>query len=190
MNGLFGGAFDPPHNGHVQLLNTARRALGLERALVLVAGAPGHKRVETPVAIRLELARAAFPHETVLLDAEPRTIDMLRAHPEREGDVFLLGADEFADLPTWKEPEELLRRVRLGVATRPGYPRRRLDRVLAELSAPERVSFFDLEPMPIASRELRVRLDRGEDVHEFVPAAVWEIIERGGLYGRGYTERG
>jgi len=115
---------------------------------------------------------------------------MLRAHPEREGDVFLLGADEFADLPTWKEPEELLRRVRLGVATRPGYPRRRLDRVLAELSAPERVSFFDLEPMPIASRELRVRLDRGEDVHEFVPAAVWEIIERGGLYGRGYTERG
>ena len=190
MNGLFGGAFDPPHNGHVELLRTAREALGLDRTLVLVAAAPGHKRVETAPAIRLELTQAAFPGETVRLDEQPRTIDMLRAHPEREGSVFLLGADEFADLPRWKEPEELLRRVCLAVATRPGYPRPRLDAVLAELSAPERVSFFDLEPMPIASRELRLRLDRGEDVHEFVPAAVWAIIERSGLYGRGYTERG
>jgi len=187
VNGLFGGAFDPPHNGHVGLLRAARQALGLDDVLVLVAGAPGHKTIEAPPEVRLELARAAFPGETVLLDFEPRTIDMLRAHPERQGAVFLLGADQFADLSSWKEPEELLRRVRLGVATRPGYPRERLDGVLSEPIASERVSFFDLEPMPIASRELRARLDRGEDVHEFVPAAVWEIIEGGGLYGRGYT---
>jgi nicotinate-nucleotide adenylyltransferase len=190
VNGLFGGAFDPPHNGHVELVRTARRVLGLDEVLVLVAGAPGHKSVETPAVVRLELARAAFPGETVLLDPEPRTIDMLRAHPERQGTVFLLGADEFADLSSWKEPEEVLRRVRLGVATRPGYPGERLDGVAGELIASGRVSFFDLEPMPIASRELRARLDGGEDVHEFVPPAVWEIIERGGLYGRGYTGRG
>ncbi len=41
--------------------------------------------------------------------------------------------------------------------------------------------------MPIASRELRKRLDRGENVEAFVPERVWEIIERDGLYGRGYT---
>jgi nicotinate-nucleotide adenylyltransferase len=191
VNGLFGGAFDPPHNGHLGLLRAGRQALGLAEVLVLVAGAPGHKSIETPAAVRLELARAAFPGETVLLDLEPRTIDMLRSHPERQGTVFLLGADEFADLASWKEPEELLRLVRLGVATRPGYPReRRLEGIATEPMVSERVWFFDLEPMPIASRELRARLDRGEDVHEFVPAAVWEIIERDRLYGRGYTGRG
>jgi nicotinate-nucleotide adenylyltransferase len=184
--GLFGGAFDPPHNGHVELVRAAKRALGLDQVVVVVASDPGHKRVETPAEQRLELARAAFPGETVQLDPHERTIDMLRAHPEWEGATFLLGADEFAALPSWKEPDELLRLVRIGVATRPGY---HVDS-LGDRFPSERISFFDLEPMPIASRELRARLDRGEDVHEFVPAAVWEIIERDRLYGRGYTGRG
>jgi nicotinate-nucleotide adenylyltransferase len=187
--GIFGGAFDPPHNGHVALLDTAKRELGLVESVVVVAASPGHKTVETTAATRLELARAAFPRDAVLLDDHSRTIDMIRAHPEWEDSVFLLGADEFADLLAWKEPAELLQRVRLGVATRPGYPPERLDSVLARLDRPERVLFFDLEPMPIASRELRARLDRGEDVHELVPAAVWQLIERDSLYGlpHGYT---
>ena len=121
MIGLFGGAFDPPHLGHVALLRGAREKLGLEEVVVVVAAAPGHKTVDTPAAVRLELARAAFPGETVVLDEHPRTIDMLRDHPEWEGAVFLLGADEFAGFAGWKEPEEVLRLVRLGVATRPGY---------------------------------------------------------------------
>jgi nicotinate-nucleotide adenylyltransferase len=182
--GLFGGAFDPPHNGHVALLRAGRDDLGLDRAVVIVAEAPGHKVVETPAEARLELARAAFPGEQVVLDGHPRTVDMLRKHPEWEGAVFLLGADEFAGFMGWKEPEEVLRLVSLGVATRPGFPRESLDAVLARLERPDRVHLFDLEPLPIASSELRVRLDLGEDVHEFVPPAVWTLIERDGLYGR------
>ncbi len=188
MTGLFGGAFDPPHNGHVALVRKARDELGLGDLVVVVAAAPGHKAVETSAGTRLELARAAFAGETVVLDEHPRTIDMIRAHPDWEGATFLLGADEFAGFLEWKEPEELLRLVRLGVATRPGYPQEALDAVLAGLPAPGRVRFFDLEPFPIASRELRARLDRGDDVHDLVPAAVWALIERSGLYGRrGYT---
>jgi nicotinate-nucleotide adenylyltransferase len=189
VTGLFGGAFDPPHDGHVALLRTARAALDLGEAVVIVAGDPGHKRVDTPAATRLELARAAFPDETVVLDEHPRTIETIRAHPEWEGAIFLLGADQFAGFLDWEQPQELLRLVRLGVATRPGYPRARLDAVLGRLDEPDRVRFFDLEPLPIASSELRARLDRGEDVHALVPAAVWELIERDGLYGRaGYTD--
>ena len=80
--------------------------------------------------------------------------------------------------------------MRLGVSTRPGFPRERLLPVLERLERPDRVLFFDLEPLPIASRDLRARLDRGEDVHELVPEPVWWLIEREGLYGRGrgYTE--
>jgi len=189
LTGIFGGAFDPPHNGHVALLHRARAALGLDDVVVVVAADPGHKVVETAAATRLELARAAFPEERVLLDDHARTVDLLRDHPEWEGGYFLVGADELASFPSWKEPGEVLRRVRLGVAMRPGFPRETLDPVLARLAQPERVAFFDLEPFPIASSELRARLDRGEDVHELVPAAVWSLIERDGLYGRpGYTE--
>jgi nicotinate-nucleotide adenylyltransferase len=188
--GLFGGAFDPPHNGHVALLARARDELALTEALVIVTADPGHKAVETPAPVRLELARAAFPDETVVLDDHARTIEMLREHPEWEGAVFLLGADEFAGFLGWKEPEAVLRLVRLGVATRPGFPRGSLDAVLARLEHPERVSFFDLEPLPIASSELRRRLDEGDDVSALVPAAVLALIERDGLCGRGgYTDR-
>lgn len=190
MIGLFGGAFDPPHNGHVELVETAKRALGLDEVIVIVTASPGHKTVETPAGTRLALARAAFPLERVVLDPHPRTVDMLRAHPEWTDAVFLLGADEFENLASWKEPAELLRRVRLGVATRPGY---RIDPLLAEGvsgAAGGRIAFFELEPMPIASNELRAALDRGEDVRAFVPASVWEAIERDGLYGRRYTGSG
>jgi nicotinate-nucleotide adenylyltransferase len=183
--GLLGGAFDPPHNGHLALLARAKEELDLADSVIVVAAAPGHKPVATPAATRFALARAAFPGETVLLDQHPRTIDMLRAHPEWEGATFLLGADQFADFLAWKEPDELLRLVRLGVATRPGYPREQLDAVLARLTAPDQVRLFDLEPLPIASRELRARLERGEDVRELVPTAVCDLIERDGLYGLG-----
>ncbi len=190
MIGLFGGAFDPPHKGHVALLARAGQELGLTDSVVIVTADPGHKAVETPASVRLELARVAFPGERVELDDHARTIDMLRDHPEWEGAVFLLGADEFAGFLGWKEPEAVLGLVRLGVGARPGFQRESLDAVLAQLEHPDRVSFFGLEPLPIASSELRRRLDEGDDVSALVPEAVWALIERDGLYGRGgYTGR-
>jgi nicotinate-nucleotide adenylyltransferase len=180
--GLYGGSFDPPHRGHVELARRAKQELGLGRLVVLVSADPGHKRVETPAAARMELARAAFPDDEVLLDDRARTIDTLRAHPEWDDPIFLVGADEFADFLSWKEPEEVLRRARLAVATRPGFPRETLQAVLARLERPERVLFFEIEPTPVASRELRARLGRGEDVAADVPPAVAETIRSGGLY--------
>ena len=184
MIGLYGGAFDPPHRGHVELARRAKAELGLDRLVVLVSERPGHKRVATPVATRLEMARAAFPDEEVVLDAEARTVDTLRAHPEWEDPLFLIGADEFCDFRSWKEPNEVLRLARLAVATRPGFPQERLEPVLAALEHPERVRFFEIEPTPVASRDLRARLEAGADVRSDVPAGVAEIIEQEGLYGR------
>jgi len=187
--GIFGGSFDPPHRGHVELLRRAKEQLGLDRVVVLVSADPGHKHVETPADVRLRLARAAFPDDEVVLDEHARTVDTLRAHPEWEDPVFLIGADEFSDFLSWREPEEVLRRTRLAVATRPGFPRERLDAVLAQLEDPERVRFFDLDPTPFASRDLRARLAAGEDVTDEVPPAVAEILARESLYSRiaGYT---
>ena len=181
MIGLFGGAFDPPHDGHVALLRGAREKLGIDDVLIVVAAYPGHKVVETPAAIRLELARAAFPDQELMLDDHARTVDMLWDHPEWYGATFLLGADEYGSFSRWKEPEEVLRLVRVAVGTRPGFP----------LPAKDdgRVTFFEIDPVPVSSTELRERLERGEDCSDVVPSAVWAMIERGGLYGRdGYTD--
>jgi nicotinate-nucleotide adenylyltransferase len=178
MVGLFGGAFDPPHRGHVELARAAKRELGLDRLIVLVAADPGHKSVATPAGVRLRLAQAAFPDDDVRLDEHPHTVDTLRAHAEWVDSVFVIGADQFAGFLAWKEPDEVLRLARLAVATRPGFPRERLDEVLAELAQPDRVLFFEIEPAEVASSTLRERF-----VEQDVPAAVAEIIHRDHLYG-------
>jgi nicotinate-nucleotide adenylyltransferase len=187
--GLYGGSFDPPHLGHVELARRAKQVLDLERLLVLVSADPGHKHVETPADIRLRLTRAAFPDDDVLLDPLPRTVDLLQAHPEWHDPVFLIGADQFLDFPTWTEPAEVLRLTRLAVATRPGFPGEKLETVLAQLEQPDRVSFFEIEPLPFSSRELRARLEAGEDVSAELPPLVAALIRDEGLYSRvsGYT---
>jgi cytidyltransferase-related domain len=128
--GLYGGAFDPPHLGHVGLARVAKLTLDIEALLVLVSEAPGHKDVHASADDRLALARAAFPGDEVRLDPYPRTVDFLRAE-EFDEPLFVIGADEFQDFLTWKEPDEVVARARLAVATRPGYPRAGLDAVLA-----------------------------------------------------------
>ena len=179
--GLFGGAFDPPHLGHVAVVQAAKRSFGLPHLVVLVAAAPGHKGVEAPAEVRLELARAAFPDEDVRLDPHARTIDLLRDEVF-DDPLFILGADQFCDFPTWKEPEAVLELTRVAVATRPGFPRERLDAVLATLQRPARVVFFDVEPNPAASRDIRGVAAAGGPLGELVPAAVAALIDERGLY--------
>jgi nicotinate-nucleotide adenylyltransferase len=181
--GLYGGSFDPPHFGHVELARRAKEELGLGRLVVLVSSNPGHKHVDTPADVRLRLAKAAFPDDEVVLDEFPRTIDLLRAHPEWDDPVFLIGADQFRDFLTWKEPGEVLHHARIAVATRPGFPREELEPVLSQLEHPERVLFFEIDPTPVASRELRGRLAAGEEVAPEVPAAVGNLIRSERLYG-------
>jgi len=179
--GLLGGMFDPPHNGHVALAQTARAELGLDELVVLVVADPGHRSVTCDVETRLELARAAFPDARVEREEHARTVDSVR--DGRFGDaVFLVGADEFAGLMSWKEPDEVLEHVRLGVATRPGYPRERLEAVLGRLRRPDRVLFFANEPLPVSSTDIRARAGRGEPIDAWVPPAVARIVAERGLY--------
>jgi nicotinate-nucleotide adenylyltransferase len=180
---LLGGTFNPPHNGHVALARTAEEQFG-DEVVVLVAARPGHKEVRLDAETRFELARAAFPGHQVELDPHGRTVDLLGTGRWRDP-LFVIGADEFSDFLTWKDPEGVITRARLAVATRPGYPRERLQAVLDRLSQPERVQFFEIEPLPISSEEIRDRVARGESIERLVPPAVAELIETRGLYRNG-----
>jgi nicotinate-nucleotide adenylyltransferase len=179
--GLYGGAFDPPHNGHVAVARAAKEHFGLPRLVVLVAAAPGHKDVFASPEIRLELARAAFPEDDVRLDPYARTIDLLRGSAF-DDPLFVIGADQFCDFLAWQEPDAVLALTRIAVATRPGFPREQLDSVLGALEQPERVLFFDLEPNPTASSDVRAVAAVGKPLDGLVPPAVAALIEEHGLY--------
>ncbi len=183
MTGILGGTFDPPHNGHVALARAALEKLPIGRLLVLVAVRPGHRPVVADADARLRLARAAFagiPAE-VELDDNAFTVDAVRGG--RFGDaLFVVGGDEGADFPSWKEPDEVLRWVRLAVGTRSGYPPADLERY------GDRVVPFELASPSISSSEVRDRVARGEPIDDLVPPAVAEAIRDLGLY-RGYTDR-
>ena len=182
--GLLGGAFDPPHNGHVALASAALERFDLDRLVALVVAKPGHRGVHAPAEARLRLAQAAFAPVRgveVELDRHSRTIDLLR-EGLWEDPLFVIGADEFASFLSWKEPDEVLALAQLGVATRPGYPRNRLERVLTQLRHPERVHLFQMSPVPVSSTELRRRACRGEPLDGLVPPPVAALVRELDLY--------
>lgn len=189
--GILGGAFDPPHNGHLALADAALSHFGLERILAVVTGQPPHKDVRTDAETRALLAEAAFedrPEVEVSRHEIERpgpsySVETARWARERWGEpVLLVGADEFAGFLAWKDPDGILEQARLGVATRPGYPRAQLEHVLGRLARPERVEFFEIPAVPVSSREIRRRVARREAIDHLVPPGVARLIAELGLY--------
>jgi nicotinate-nucleotide adenylyltransferase len=130
---------------------------------------------------RLALAQAAFaelPAE-VVLDDNAFTVDAVRGGRFGEA-LFVVGADEGTSFPSWKEPDDVLRWVKLAVGTRSGYPPPDLDRY------GDRVVPFELDSPDVSSSEVRVRAARDEPLDGLVPPAVEAAIRETGLY-RGYT---
>lgn len=191
MTGLLGGAFDPPHYGHIALADEALHHFRLEQLIVIPTGVAPHKQVETDAETRCRLAGAAFagrPQVHVSRWEIDRgtpsyTLETARWATERYGEiVFLVGADQFARLHTWREPERVLEIARLGVATRPGYEREELERLRAGLPDPSRVEIFEIPAVDVSSTEIRERVGRGEPIEGLVPPAVEALISELGLY--------
>ena len=120
--GILGGRFDPPHLGHVALARAAVEHFGIDELHVTVVADAAHKPSEAPAEHRLAMAPLAFAEldATVELEEHRYTVDALEA-AGYDDPIFLIGADELVDFPTWKGPERVLELARLGVATRPGY---------------------------------------------------------------------
>jgi nicotinate-nucleotide adenylyltransferase len=176
--GILGGTFDPPHNGHLALAEAALRELDLDELVVMLVTWPGHRGCAEDADTRDELVSAAFadlPRTRIVRDENPYTVDAVR--DGRFGDaVFIVGADEGAAFPGWKEPDEILRWVKLAVGTRSGYPPPDLERF------GNRVIPFSLTSPPISSSDVRARIEAGKPVDDLVPSAVARLIRERGLY--------
>ena len=178
MIGILGGTFDPPHNGHVALAEAALQELDLDELVVLLVASPGHRSCVEDAETRQALAEASFagvPRARVERDENPYTVDAVKGG--RFGDaVFIVGADEGEAFPRWKDPDEILRWVKLAVGTRSGYPPPDLQRY------GDRVISFELASPPISSNAVRERIREGKPIGEFVPSDVALLIEERGLY--------
>ena len=172
--GVIGGRFDPPHVGHLALAQAAVEQLGIDELHVTVVADAGHKSAVAPAPDRLAMARLAFPGAAVELEEHPYTVDALHAYGY-DDPYFVVGADQLADLPTWKEPQRVLELARLAVGARPGY---------AAPSGSDRVVVFELEPQDVSSTEIRERVGAGEPIDGLVVPAVAAYIAENGLYVR------
>lgn len=188
--GVFGGTFDPPHVGHLIVAQDAFTALRLDRVLFVPAAAPPHKhgRVAAPAEFRLAMLRAAIGadsrfavEELELRRAGPSyTVDTLRAlhadHPEAEL-FFLLGADQFREFHTWRDPAEIARLARPVVLSRGGR-----EDVGAVIDLPYQT--LAVTRIDVSATEVRERVAARAPIRYLVPAGVEEIIQREGLYQR------
>ena len=141
--GLFGGTFNPIHNGHLSIARQAQEALGLERILFIPTGDPPHKPGTNlaPAEDRLEMVRLALQSEPKFSfsDIEVRrpgksySIDTVRTLQQVYGPTahfsFLIGIDAFLDVPAWRHPETLLTLCSFVVISRPGTSFRSLGRL-------------------------------------------------------------
>lgn len=196
--GILGGTFDPIHVGHLALAREARRALGLERVLMVPNAIPPHKGpgVSAPEH-RAAMVRLAIADDP---DLELSSLELDRPGPSYAVDTvsavagrsraegrpepwFILSDDALVELPTWRQPERILERARIAAAPRPGSPRP--SRLWLEEQFPgrsSRITLLDGPNVDIAASDIRARVGRGEDVSGLVPEAVAAYIAAQGLY--------
>jgi nicotinate-nucleotide adenylyltransferase len=185
--GVFGGTFDPPHLGHLLLAECARETLALDAVVFVPARVPPHRAPKrpSPADVRVRLLRAAL-HGTgfkvstceLVRPGPSYTVDTLDAMKNtHEALWLLLGADSLLDLPAWRDPDGILARARLAVASRPGFPLRKVPARVGR-----RVDWLPNAPVDISSRDLRRRVAAGRSIRFLVPERVARLIGRLGLY--------
>jgi nicotinate-nucleotide adenylyltransferase len=193
--GVLGGAFNPPHMGHLVLAQEAAFQLGLERVLLVPVGESPYKRIdpEPGVNVRLEMTQLAADTDG-LLEASNietstegpsftvRTLELLTDARPADEPVFILGADVAAGLEGWREPERVLELARLGIASRPGSALTDAEAALERLGAADRAEIVDMPEIGVSSTGIRKRVASGRPIRHLVPDRVREFIEAKGLY--------
>lgn len=187
--GLFGGSFDPVHTAHVALARLARDQLELDAVLWVPAGQPWQKdRPLTAAHHRRAMVAQVLRHEPrfVLHDVELRregpsytldTVTELQASEPGAQCFLIIGQDQYAGLHTWRGWRELLQRVVLAVAQRPGC-----SAVVSTEVAAVSHRVVALPMMDISSTDIRRRVVEGQGIDGLVPPAVARYIEQHGLY--------
>jgi nicotinate-nucleotide adenylyltransferase len=176
---ILGGTFDPVHNAHLAIAQSALAHLRLERVLWLPTGSPKYRKparalpAERVAMLELAIAgepRYALDERELAPGHSGYTVDTLKSLGGKP--VLLLGADQYANLEHWHRWQEVLELASIAVFARPGWP------------APDaRVQVIPMAPMDISASDIRARAARGESLAGLVPVPVQRYIEQHRLYG-------
>jgi nicotinate-nucleotide adenylyltransferase len=196
--GLFGGAFNPPHLGHLVCAQEVLVRLGLDRVVLVPVGEAPHRTLEEDPGAdaRLEMVELAvagdgrFVASRVELDrpGPSYTAETLEAmHAEEPGDdlTIILGGDQAAALPSWHRPERVLELADVAVVERVGWGEDEVRERVSGLAGAERLSFVRMPLLQISSSDIRRRVAEGEPIRYLVPDRVADLIAARGLYAAG-----
>ena len=188
--GVFGGTFDPVHNGHLILAERAREELALDAVLFMPANVPPHKATVSNIAppqARLDMIRLAIesnPHFYAIgieLDRAgvSYTVESLRELARVLAGTrltLLIGSDNARDFTSWREPEEIVQLASVAVWERPGsyfWPEVLPDYIAQRISSPL---------IEISSTEIRNRIATGKSIRYLTSDPVVQYIQQHGIY--------
>lgn len=190
--GIMGGTFDPLHIGHMMAAEAARETYGLQEVWFMPSHIPPHKHEagvsgEERLAMVQEVVRDHDAFRTldweVLRGGVSYTYETVRklqeTYPNHEF-YFIIGADMVQYLPKWQEIEELVQRLTFIGVGRPGTA---LDLEALPAFIADKVLLADMPMVDISSTMLRERAAEGKSIRYMVPEAVFDYVQRSGLYG-------
>lgn len=196
--GLFGGAFNPPHLGHLVCAQEVLVRLKLDRVVLVPVGEAPHRTLEEDpgAEARLEMVELAVAGDGRLAASRVEvdrpgpsyTADTLEAlHAEEPGQelTLILGGDQAAALPTWHRPERVLELADVAAVERAGWGRDEVSARVSGLAGAGRLRFVRMPLLEISSSDIRRRVAEGEPIRYLVPDRVAELIGARGLYAAG-----
>ncbi|HZJ75750.1 MAG TPA: nicotinate (nicotinamide) nucleotide adenylyltransferase [Clostridia bacterium] len=196
--GIFGGSFNPPHNGHINIVRKITDFYGFDKVFIIPSSIPPHKRIigdVTPIE-RYEMCKLAFNDSDFFVsDIEMQrqgksyTYDtLLELKNSNNGELnLIIGSDMLLCFEEWYRYEDILSMAKIIVSARIAskkeaslikYKANKLNRLY-----PGAVTIFYTVPFEISSTQIREMLRNNEDISRFVPELVCEYIYRRGLYG-------
>lgn len=196
--GLFGGTFDPIHNGHLMLAENAYESLKLDEILFVVSGRSYLKSNVSKAKDRLSMTSLAIsdnPHfalSTIEVDRGEdvdsysyETILTLKEHNPNTDYYFMVGADSFSFMDKWKKPDVIFANTTVAVAFREGSSIEELENKAKEYK--EKFSGAKIVLLPvlnigISSTDIRNRVKEGRTIKYMTPDDVSSYIEKNGLY--------
>lgn len=216
--GILGGTFNPIHVAHLRAAEEVAEQLDLERVLFVPSARPPHKATDTqdpiaPAANRLAWVRAAvagnplFAVDTLEMDREGPsylvdTLEALGRQTAPELPIFVLGADAFGELESWREPEKLLGLAHFAVATRPPHGPAALSEWLPEhlagafemaddgraavhREAGTWIKLVEITALDISASAIRASIRAGRSVRYLLPESIHDTILSSGCYIEG-----
>ena len=183
--GIFGGSFNPIHNGHIALARQLRQAGGLDEVWLMVSPQNPLKQGSSDLLddrLRYAMTRIALHGEQGIIASDyelhlPRpsytwnTLQHLRKDFPQHTFVLLIGGDNWQLFPRWYRAADIMREHQVMV-----YPRAGGQVVAKEM--PPGVTLIEAELLPVSSTEIRQRVRAGEGIEELVPKIIAPIVKR------------